>query len=264
MIEDQFGKLNMSELGLDKEESYEQPKIEKLFGHSFAIDKFAEESYIPIGGDNVFSQEVNVGIKGDFIKFKDLFDSSNELADKYNFEDLQKWLEGLGIDISPKLFGTIFAFTKQFEQYYPDNPNRSVERRKLYKELGKELTLSNILDANAAECAEIAALAQFYLQDKTPSEYISGDVLWKKEHEFSEPHSFLRIKDRNKTYLYDPANPTSTTGGNFPSIYTTEANFDEEIRQNQKRFVTAKNLIGNKEAYFGVSDGTDIREKHIV
>ena len=32
----------MSELGLDKEESYEQPKIEKLFGHSFAIDNVAQ------------------------------------------------------------------------------------------------------------------------------------------------------------------------------------------------------------------------------
>lgn len=234
-------------------------KIQKLFSHCFAISRFESNDYIPVGGHNVFSQEVNVGIKGDFENFDGVFGEANTLAEKYDLNQLGEWLRESNIDIDPKLFAILYAFTKVYEKHYPENAERAQARRKLYKEKGEVITLSDIFNGNAAQCAEIAAIAQYYLQNAgIDTKYISGDVLWSKEHEFSEPHSFLEIKDGEKTYLYDPTNPVNTTQGFSPSIYTTEVNFDDEINKGKKRFVTATNLIGHKEVYFGVNDGTDI------
>jgi restriction endonuclease S subunit len=160
----------------------------------------------------------------------------------------------------------LFAFTKKFEQKYPSNPECTESRKKLYAEKGKQLKLSDIFNANSAECAEIAVLAQGYLQEKGfSSSYFSGDVLWSKEHEFSEEHTFIIIRQGDKVYIYDPPNPTSTTSGKFPSIYIVEANFDGEMAKGQKRFVRARNILSRKEAFFGVNDGTNVvAEEHIV
>jgi outer membrane lipoprotein-sorting protein len=126
--------------------------------------------------------------------------------------------------------------------------------------------LSDIFESNTAECAEIAALAQAYLQQESiTSTYFSGDVLWNKDTEFSEEHSFLIVRDGEKVYIYDPTNPTNTTQGKFPSIYTTQANFEEETRKDEKRFITTQNLISRREAYYGVNNGSNIiAEEHII
>lgn len=241
-------------------------KAEQLFGHCFEIGRFEEGDRVPVGGESIFSPEVNIKVTADFEKFKEFFQQIHEIAAKYDLPKLKEYLAANGIEIDEKLFSELFAFTKKFEQQYPDNPERAEARRKLYSEKGKGIKLSDIFNANAAECAEIAALAQGYLQQEdVDSSYFSGDVLWNRDKEFSEEHSFLIIRIGEKVYLYDPTNPTNTTAGKFPSIYTTDANFGEEMRKGQKRFVTAKNLISKKEAFYGVNDGTNVwAEKHII
>src|SRR3989339_711832 len=252
----------------DKVLSSETKKVEKtkqLFGHCFEILKFNEGDRIPVGGESVFSDEVNIKVTGDFENFKQFFDQTHELVDNYNLPKSREWLLSQGIEIDEKLFATLFAFTKKFEANYPSNPERAEARRKIYGDKGKEVNLSKIFSVNAAECAEIAALAQAYLQQEgVPSTYFSGDVLWDKEWEFSEEHSFIIIRQGDKVYIYDPTNPTNTTSGKFPSIYTAEANFDEEMAKKQKRFVTAKNILSKKEAFYGTNNGTNIwAEKHV-
>jgi len=241
-------------------------KIKQLFGHCFEISKFDEGDRIPVGGESIFSTEANIKVTGDFENLKQFLGEAHELAGKYDLPKLKEWLGSQGIEIDEKLFATLFAFTKKFEEKYPDNPERAEARRKLYGEKGKEVKLSDIFNANTAECAEIAALAQAYLQQEgVQSTYFSGDVLWNKDEEFSEEHSFVIIRQGDKVYIYDPTNPTGTTSGKFPSIYTTEANFDEEMAKGQKRFVTAKNLLSKKEAFYGTNDGTNVWvEKHVV
>jgi hypothetical protein len=248
-------------LEVEKEE-----KIKQLFGHCFEISKFEEGDRIPVGGESIFSSEANIKIEVDFQQFQELFQEAHEVAIKYDLPKLREWLTSQGIEVDEKLFAELFAFTKKFEQKYPDNPKSSEARKKLYSEKGKELKLSDIFNANNAECAEIAALAQGYLQQEgISSSYFSGDVLWNREEEFSEEHSFIIIRQGNKVYIYDPANPTGTTLGKFPSLYTTEANFDEEVAKGQKRFVTARNILSKKEAFYGVNNGTNVwAEKHIV
>lgn len=243
-------------------------KIKQLFGHCFEISKFEEGDRIPVGGESIFSTEANIKVTGDFENLKEFLGEAHELAGKYDLPKLKKWLGLQGIEIDEKLFATLFAFTKKFEEKYPDNPERAEARQKLYSDKSKEIKLSDLFNANIAECAEIAALAQAYLQQEgISSTYFNGDVLWNKDEdeEFSEEHSFIIIRQGDKIYIYDPTNPTGTTSGKFPSIYTTEVNFDEEMSKRQKRFVTAKNLLSKKEAFYGTNDGTNVWvEKHIV
>jgi hypothetical protein len=247
-------------------ESGKVEKAKQLFGHCFEISKFDEGDRIPVGGESIFSTEANIKVTGDFENLKQFFDETHELAGKYDLPKLKEWLSAQKIDIDEKVFATLFAFTKKFEEKYPGNPERAETRRKLYSEKGKEVKLSDIFGANSAECAEIAALVQAYLQKEgVTSTYFSGDVLWDKDWEFSEEHSFIIIRQGDKVYIYDPTNPVNTTSGKFPSIYTTEAKFDEEMAKGQKRFVTAKNLVSKKEAFYGTNNGANVwAEKDVV
>jgi len=188
------------------------------------------------------------------------------MAGKYDAQKLREWLSSQNIEIDEKLFAKLFAFTKKLDQQYPENPDRSKQRQELYQEKRDALKLSDIFEANAAECAEIAALAQSFLQEEgVSSSYFSGDALWDKGQEFSEEHSFVIIHDGAKTYIFDPANPTNTNSGKFPSIYKTEANFEEEMGKKQKKFVTATNLLSKKQAFYGANDGSNVSpERDII
>lgn len=243
-----------------------EEKIKKLFGHCFEIQKIEEGDQIPVGGENFLSDEVDFKVVADFENFKQIFLETHELANRQNLPKLKEYLNSQGMEIDEKLFANLYAFTKEIEKKYPDNPNKSTTRLKLYGEKGKEVKLSDIFSSNSAECAEIAALAQGYLQQEdVSSTYFSGEVLWDRDFEYSEAHSFIVIRQKDKVYIYDPTNPINTTAGKNPSIYTTEANFDEEMAKGQKRFVTVRNIISKKEAFYGVNNGTNvIVEKHII
>jgi hypothetical protein len=240
-------------------------KLKKLFGHCFEMSLIKDGDVIPVGG-SIFSNEASTEIIGDFENFKQFITDTHEAASKYNLPNLKEWLNSQEIKFDEKLFASLFAFTKNLEKNYPDNKERAITRRNLYNEKGKEIKLSDVFNTNSAECAEISALAQKFLQQEgTDSTYFSGDILWNKDMEFSDEHSFIIIQQGNNTYIYDPTNPTNTSSGKFPSIYTTEVNFDEEISKGQKRFVTAKNLLTKEEVFYGVNDGTNVwAEKHII
>jgi hypothetical protein len=126
--------------------------------------------------------------------------------------------------------------------------------------------LSDVFNNEAAECAEISALAQKYLQQENiSSSYFSGFVLWDKNHEFSEAHTFIIVRENQKFYIYDPTNPINTNLGKFPSIYTVDVNFDKEMAEGKKKFVTSNNILSKKEVYYGVDDHSNIiPEKHII
>lgn len=251
---------------LNPDEISNQERTKQLFGHCFEISKFENGDLIPVGGDSIFSSEVEIKVEGDFENFEVFFRETQEIAHTYDLPKLKTWLSSQGIEIDEKIFAELFAFTKKFEQKYPDSLDRSETRKKLYSEKGKQIHLSEIFSTNSAECAEIAALAQVYLQQENiSSTYFSGDVLWDKDWEFSEEHSFIIIRQGEKVYIYDPANTTHTTSGKFPSLYTVEADFDKEVGKGHKRFVTARNIFSKKEAYFGVNNGTNVwADKHIV
>lgn len=246
-----------------KENSSIRPIVatEKLFGQCFEATKISNDALIPVGGGSIFSGETDIAVVGDFENFKDFYDEASKTAAGYNLMELSKWLSKQGVEIDPKLFAVLFAFTRVYEKRYPRNPEAQEERLKVYSRQ-KEVKLSELFDNGTVECAEISALAQSFLQEEgVKSSFFSGDVLWNKGDEFSEKHSFIVIPQGEKHLLYDPRNPTSTTQGIFPSIYTAETNFGTAVRSNQKRFVESKNILNKKLAYFGVNNGTNVTEQ---
>jgi hypothetical protein len=259
----------MKESLLPKKLPEQQPKekIEKLFDHCFEIHKLEESDHIPVGG-SMLSSETNIEVIGDFNNLKDFFEETSKLEEGYDLPKIKEQLVSNGVGIKEETFANLIAFQRNYDKNYPANPHASATRSNLYKERykGKEINLSDIFKANIAECAEIAALAQFYLQQKCINcSYFSGEVLWNRDDEFGEAHSFLILKDNGKTYIYDPTNPLTMPKGKFPSLYTTDKDFDKEVRLGQKKFVTAKNIVTGTEAFYGVGSNTNVDpDRHIV
>lgn len=259
-------------------EIVEQRKVEnnikKLFGANFEINKVEENDSIPVGGKSIFSDKTDYVVIADFNNFENFFSEVNKTFSLNKLPELRRILDSKGIDMDEKLFATLYAFSKELEIKYLYNLDTEGEKRiELYRE-NKKTKLSDIFNSNHEKCAEIALLTQGYLQQKGfSSTYFSGHVISNKEIEDddgtgldSEVHSFIIIRQENKTFIYDPTNPTPTPKGiYFPSIYSTEKNFDEEMAKGQKKFVTAKNIIDQKLAFFGVSDFTLVSpDKHVI
>ncbi len=131
---------------------------------------------------------------------------------------------------------------------------------------GKQVKLSDVFEYKSAECAEIAALAQYFLQGEgVDSSFFSGEVLWNKDDEFGEKHSFVILRDKDKQqYIFDPANPTKMQHGIYPSLYTVKPDFDAEVRKGQKRFVAGTNILTKREVSYGVGNGTNVSLANIV
>lgn len=237
-------------------------KTKKLFGHCFEISKIEEGDYIPVGGKSRFSDKTDIKIEGDFSSFENFYQKIDDLIEKYKSSNLSEWLRSNKVELDEKLIIPMIAFTKAYDKIYPQNPLKEAERANLCNAKREKIKLSDVFSVNSAECAEIAALAQGFLQrEGIPSSYFGGDVLWDKEQEFSEEHSFVVIRQGDKVYIYDPANPTNTISGIFPGLYAIEADFDEEMAKGQKKFVTAKNIFSKKEAYYGVNNKISINPK---
>lgn len=241
--------------------------IEKLFGQSFEVKRLENGKPIPVGGSNIFTDNFDKSVIGDVDYFNSLFQGMHSAIETYNSNNLKKWLEAQQLPIDPRLIATLTAFTKKLEDRYPITPDNAVARENMYAETsgGKEVKLSEVFESNSAECAEIAALAQYFLQDEgVDSRFFSGEVLWKKDYEFGEKHSFIIIRDKDKQYLFDPANPTKAQDGMYPSLYTIKADFNAEVRKGQKRFVAGTNILTKQEAYYGVGNGTNVLPANIA
>ena len=258
-----------------KEKPKKPEKIEKLFGHCFEIKKFENNDLIPVGGEHIFSSEVDVKIIGDFDSMDKFFQGIHKFISSVDREEVKDYLEKQKLDIDEELFIPLYTITKALEkkllppQTEEERQERERKREELYKKYkNKNIKLSRIVNEKIAECAEIAALAQYALQkENISSSYFSGDLLRSKKQEFSEKHTFIVIHHKGRIYIYDPANPINTTGGLFPNINIVEANFDEEMRKGQKRFVTAKNILrkqGVKDVYYGVNNMTQVSAENIL
>jgi len=257
---------NVSEQTITQEN---RPEIKQHFGKSFEIQNIKNGDLVPVGGNSIFSNKFDMEVVADFDNFKDFFEEAYKLVVESDLVDLKQKLDSKDMDINEKLFSVMYAFSQKIGEKYFYNPefyssNRETTRKNLYKERDKTTKLSDIFGLNSEECAEIAILAQGFLQSEgVSSSYFAGEVLWGEDHDYGEPHSFIIIRENDKQYIYDPANPIINK--RFPSIYSLDKDFDAEIAKGQKIFVTAKNLRNKNEAFFGAGNMTAvIPEKHIV
>lgn len=246
--------------GFSKEETGDKhEKIEKLFGHCFEISKLDDNDQLPIGGESFFSDEVNKKITCDFKSMDKFFQAIHDYASSLDREEMKKYLEKNKLNVDEELFIPLFTITKALEKKLPppkdDSEAAEIDKRRKELVFGKDsIKLSDIVNQKCAQCAEIAGLSQYALQnEKIDLSYFSGEIMKNKNWEGSDAHSFNVIHHKGKTYIFDPTNPIDTTSGLFPNINIVEVDFDAEVRKGRKHFVTAKNIVTQKETYYGVN-----------
>lgn len=250
-------------------------QIERYFGTSFSIRTVNDGDVIPIGENILDGSSYN--LIADFSNLRSFFDETNnalrkKISDSESLKQLQEWLSSQNIDIDPRIFMSCYVFTRKFLEKYPDFYKNIIERgqkRKKILDSEKNVKLSTLFKEDAFECAEISALAKRFLQENDINcVYFNGDMLSSDQDEFSENHSFLIILHNGEIYLFDPANPTNTTQGFFPSIYELKTgdkdSFFQEIRS-RKVFFPFEDVLTRKVIYYGVNNGTNVsKEKDLA
>lgn len=242
----------------------QQPKLKQLLDHCFELSRIDEGDIIPVGG-NKLSGKMTIGVRADFETLETFFAAVHKYAEEADKEKIRAVIAKEGVEISEELFAELLAFTRVWAEQFPANPKADVEREKLYSDKRGQIAISEIVRAGVARCAEIAAMAQAYLQrEGVSSTYFTGEVLWAKTQEFGEAHSFIVIRSEGKVWIYDPMNPVRASGKVFPGIYSAPVNFDQEISAGTKKFVTAKNILTGREAFYGVGNHRNVSENDIV
>jgi hypothetical protein len=236
---------------------------EKLFGHSFKIKEVNNGDIVPAGGGSFINEKLDTFVQADFDTFDEFIRNNIETSDAIDLEALGERLSNAGITIEPATFAKLHTFTKLLGKQFPNADGAAERRRQLYNR-PETPQLSEIMSQGVQECAEIALLAQGVLQrEDIESEYTTGAVLWDRDQEFSEAHSFIVLKSERGTYIFDPTNPTHTNAGLVPSIYEVPGDLWGKIGADRKAFVTARNVLSHREAYFGVNNGTNVGPENI-
>ena len=240
--------------------------ITRYFGKSCEIPHIERGSYIPVGGTSQFTDEMDVKALVDWGGLESLVHEMRDAASKYDIPKLKAWLESGNIDVDENLFATLYAFTNVYNQRVGFKPD-SAKRSEIYHNGSPKL--SDVIFDNAGECSEIAAVAQLYLQEEgIDSTYFSGEVLWNKEWEFAEAHTFVPLKFDGQEYIFDPANPykaSSTDGAEMlmPRIQKVE-NFRDKVGQGKKAYVETTSVLNQSPAWYGVGNGTNVSERDFV
>lgn len=226
-------------------------------------------------GGNLLSRELNLAVTADIENFERLFKNVETNAKRFeDNNDWNKWLHDNYPTAEPKLFFHLLAFDNVLRKMYPNMSANESQRTGFYDNKGSK-KLSQSFSYGVCMCAEIALLAQAYLQragfDTT---FFNGELLHSAEDEFGEAHSFLSIKTDKGDYFYDPANPVNTNIGFMPRLSAIEATpaqkkqFENTIHSTNKgrhcAFLEAKDIFSKSSWYYGCGDGCNICPEFII
>lgn len=209
----------------------------------------------------------NLFLMADFDDFESFFCKARDLHSNIseNTEPCSQWLRACGSDADPDLFLALHAVQSTLTTEYPglsENP----QTRKTFYSKDTPALLSQIVNASAAECAEIALLAHACLNRMGyHNHYVSGAVAWSDVEEYPEGHCYVRIPCRGGLVIFDPSNPVSSNQGTFPALYEAgrkQAEAFERHAAKSSAFLEVANTLTHKRAYFGVHDGTGIDLAH--
>ncbi|VVB99108.1 Uncharacterised protein [uncultured archaeon] len=237
---------------------------EKAYGHCYIIQKMENNQVIPIGGSSFESNPelAKHKVTCDFEALDKIQKDVGQLVKNFKTaaDAHGQYLRENGIGVPVELDEVTVAINTVLKGYYEEvsiDGKVQTGKKLAYLEQNPYPKMSDLFENKLAQCAEIAALAQYILQSHgIESTYISGEVRWGKNGE-SQPHSFLAIKMGGKNYIYDPTNPVFSEGKIFgPSVYEINGDFAETVRQSKDKpvYFEARNVLNNKTAYFGVDE----------
>ncbi|MCL2672850.1 MAG: hypothetical protein FWF01_00480 [Alphaproteobacteria bacterium] len=248
--------------------------MEKITDTSYYLEYIKDNDNIPVGG-NALRGGLSSQLSADSDGFRDFFDTVRARAeDTVNNPAYMKWVDGNKglIKTSPELYAHLTSFTQAAGEMYPGISSNVANRMSFYKE-GKPLKLSQARDNGIFACAEYSMLAQLYLQSAgIKSRFFNGEVLWDKNHEFSEDHAFIIIDDNGEDFIFDPANPVQTADGPRPSVFQPQVTdrqmeeFNKKMAKSRRKvgFFEARNMLTGGAAYYGYGDRANVPPGHVI
>lgn len=232
--------------------------------HCYSIDDVADGQKLLVGGNVVFSGN-EIFLTADIKNIESVFTSADTIFDQLSLDKMNPWLTATSASIDPKLFGRIYAIQTVIDQgeYISKDTDASQRRHKLYFD-GDTPTLSSILEDKCAECVEISLVTQIYLKRHgIDCAHMSGVVHWHLAGVYGEcndPHSFNIIQLKDRTLLYDPANPLQHEDGQLiPRIHDIPAalfNAWDSRATEGPALMELQALFSNYKALYGVSEPT--------
>lgn len=244
-------------------------KFEKLFEGNCRISEIEDGDVLPVGGS--FPGKFDLHLQADLAVFDNFFAKVSENAARIGANpNLQAWLNQCGSDFPADKFAHMYAFTAVLDKMYPEVSQNFASRSEMYQP-EKNVILSEVVNNKACACAELAVLAQVYMQKQGfESRYCGGELLRSADDEFGEAHSFISFSLNGKNYIFDPANPLPDKSGvQFPRIseqnITTEQKKQFEARVTAKEddrrqcaFAETKDILTSQKWYYGFGDKADI------
>ena len=247
--------------------------FEKLNETNCRMSDIQNDDKILIGGS--FPGRLDLAVKADINQFKDFF----EIVQKYtkniqNNQSMQNWLKQNSSDFDIRIFSHLLAFDNVLRKIYPKLSDHIEQRSNFYDTEGSK-TLSQAVENGVCQCAEIAILAQAYLQKQDiQSQYFGGEMFRSLEDEFAEAHSFIMLKVLENDYIYDPVNSIFKNSMYLPRISSIEATpeqkkqFEKKIHiEGDKRncaFLEAKNILTKSSWFYGCGDGGSLFPSFII
>ncbi len=240
--------------------------FEKLNETNCRICDIKENDKVPIGGS--FPSKLDLLVTVDTDKFKDLFECAEKtvITLQKNEKNIE-WFKEIASNFDSKIFMQMYVFDHVLRKMYPDL-SKNVQQRQNFYDIRGSRTLSQAFQKGVCQCAEIALLAQLFLQRQgIASKYFGGELVHSLKDEKGEPHSFITFVVGTKDYVYDPSNPMLSSGRYFPRISSVEMTdthkkqFEKQIHiQTEGRnsiYFETKNILTGSKWYYGCGDGGD-------
>lgn len=219
------------------------------------------------------SAEMPWKVRTDFATF---FPKFSAIADRHitnhQTETWQNWFAKTAPDLDPQLTTLLQSFTTAFETKRKIQSTNIQERNALYDGAPEQtVPLSSVMNANKAMCVETALLAKKFLDGHgVKSRVFSGEALFDYapgDIHYPEAHTFLLIEHKDREFIYDPARPTLMADGR--ALFTVLSpscawQAQTEAMQNDCLMVAAENILTKKTAYYGVGDGGNVPESHMI
>lgn len=247
--------------------------FEKLNETNCRIGDIQNNDKIPIGGS--FYGRLDLAVTADIDSFETFFVTVEKNALSFENNDaMKKWIARIVPDFDVKAFAHMYAFDNVLRKMYPNLSSDLSARQQFYDKEGNK-TLSQSVKAGVCKCAEIAVLAQAYLQRQGfRTKYFGGELLRSFDDGIGQAHSFISFQTEHNDYFYDPANPMFNRGVYLPRISVVEATlaqkkqFENKIHSNGNgrncAFLEAKNILTKAGWYYGCGDKADIFPSFII
>lgn len=243
-------------------------------------DRLETGQYLPIGGSmkSIFSGNLDFKVFLDFDFFyEELKRFLNPEIILRAFErdrsSVSDYLNSCGTKIDPYLFYVAYQVQqKVFDllEVNLENVKEILNARASLPFKYRAINLSELIGFSA--CAEISALGQYILQHSLRegyhSSYFGGLATRSSSPLDFEEHSFVVLRDPEKTFIFDIARPTSSILRDnskrdyLPAILATDVPFVYELFSKYRNLlVGAKNVLSCERLFFGALNPHLISEK---